>query len=373
MGSAGSQFPRERPLWVMLPLEADPPAMLADMPEAGLAYSYDGKKKAICSQADAILDQLLGPGAEKSNIITYSEDDKQSANSWDCFPQVGAALRGASDTDEGFCVAICQSRGVWGVGVSEKGAARYNAARIALAAQLVIQEEEASNNISLDGKDAMLEVVGAARNASPPQEPVEGMPKKKRLDLQPPKTAASKTKPAANSAAKADPARAMRDKPVWVSVPPEALRSPHLEYMGDTALVISSDGKFHKMYADVDRVIEHILGGPDAASAVEYIDDQDFTVFESDVGPALHEAAFPMECVCVAVHPALTVWAVGVSMKPKTRIQAAKLALAVTVFLQSDPTPEEEDDMRNAFPAFTDCAAAARDAAEAEGITLVTD
>jgi len=148
------------------------------MYESALAFSFEGKKWKLCSQAEDALVRLLGENPE--SCITYSEGNNQVDDSWKRFPDVGAALEWQIPyVRECFCIAACPSRATWAVGVSEIGRNRYQASRIALAIALSLQALDDGFDLDLTDVPSIADFVNHIR-ANDEEQEQEAPPSKRR-------------------------------------------------------------------------------------------------------------------------------------------------------------------------------------------------
>ncbi|CAL1144788.1 unnamed protein product [Cladocopium goreaui] len=149
-----------------------------------------------------------------------------------------------------------------------------------------------------------------------------------------------------------------RDAPHWIyleQMPGE------LQDFGSETLVLASDGaRKGDMYSQAEKALNIMIG--DLASEVQCHDDPNWKKFP-EVGAELKLLAEKKECFTVVISPTRCLWGVGVSMKRPVRQQAAMLALAVQVALQTKEMGEEIPDLSatKAVADFLEGAQAARD------------
>mmetsp|Transcript_26851 Transcript_26851/g.60638 ORF Transcript_26851/g.60638 Transcript_26851/m.60638 type:complete len:481 (+) Transcript_26851:1-1443(+) len=127
------------PLWIELdPLE-EIPSQLEGLPMEALTVSSSVTSGArrpggLLGQADQILAAVMGDEAKE--LIFVDDAD------WKLLPAVGAALKRRKQTEECFTVAISPGRSLWAVGVGMKSKSRWIAVKLAIAAAVVLQQEE---------------------------------------------------------------------------------------------------------------------------------------------------------------------------------------------------------------------------------------
>merc|ERR1719383_999978 len=149
-------LPRNRPFWICLPETDELPEELDGFPFNALVVSSDAKGGAIYSQADKMLESILGENAE-DHIVLYDDFN------WERFPQIGAQLKRIATVEECMTVALCASHSIWAVGVAMKGKSRFAAARAALAAALAVDAVEAGEEVCFDDAPRFERFVDEAR------------------------------------------------------------------------------------------------------------------------------------------------------------------------------------------------------------------
>jgi len=128
---------RDTALWMRL--DEDAPELVACSPEV-LVLATDGSgRKDLYSHADDAVSRMLGDLLQE---VEYLDD-----SDWTKFPAVGQALKKLGEKEECFTVALSQTRSLYGVGVGMKGRNRYAAAKIALAAQVALQQVEIGEDL----------------------------------------------------------------------------------------------------------------------------------------------------------------------------------------------------------------------------------
>lgn len=147
-GSGGTTLPRDEPMWIEIPEDADVPLFLNNMANDAMVVSTDGNKsKGFYGQADRALELLLPSlGVEVGEVeeLVEFQDDPN----WEHFPAIGAQLKRIASAEECICVAVCRTLGVWAVGVGMKAKARYGAAKVALVGAMVVAAAEVGDDIA---------------------------------------------------------------------------------------------------------------------------------------------------------------------------------------------------------------------------------
>jgi len=155
--NGAATLPRDVPLWITLPA-GESPEELEGLPTVALALSTEGKgRKTLYSNADRAVAHLL---EEMAAEVQYFDDFN-----WEQFPQVGAALKSVAAAEECLTLALCSSKEIWAVGVGMQGKNRFAAAKAALAATLILQAEDAGEELDLSEFPVLAEFVQEARNA----------------------------------------------------------------------------------------------------------------------------------------------------------------------------------------------------------------
>jgi hypothetical protein len=122
-------IPRDSPVWIKIPDEELVPEILEGMSPSALAVAYDGaSKKALYSRGAEVLKLLAG----EDKVDLHDDFD------WKKFPSVGAALKRAAEKEECMCLAVCEQRNAWAVGIGSRVQARHSAAKVALATSLAM-------------------------------------------------------------------------------------------------------------------------------------------------------------------------------------------------------------------------------------------
>lgn len=339
------QFPKDILMQVTLRDDLEGPEFLEGFPADGLAFSIEGKKVNLCTQADDILGIFFDDDPEKS--IEYSEQNNQVNDSWERLPEVGEALRDrVPDVGECFCIAKSDAHQLWAVGVSDKGRNRYQASRIALAAVLVSKSLDAGEDVDMAACQSFAAIVDAYRGVRSEEAPAQPPQKKRKT------TVSEVQKPQASEIAEPVPAEPIstlpRDVPLVISFANGEHPMPSgLEGLSESAIVVSSDGKKKAFYSNADKLLTHIAG--EQAADVEYHDDDHWSVFP-EIGSLLKEIAEAEECFCVAVSRDHDLWAVGVGMRAQNRTSAAKIALATALAVNAQDAGDPID--LSEFPQF---------------------
>jgi len=127
---------RETPHWLYVD---QLPEKLQGFSNETLVLASDGSKKAMYTQADKALEAMMGDLAKE---VICDDDPK-----WEKFPEVAEELKLLADQQECFTLAFSPTRCLWGVGVSMKGPARKQAAKLALAVLAALQMAELGEEI----------------------------------------------------------------------------------------------------------------------------------------------------------------------------------------------------------------------------------
>merc|ERR1719510_2542657 len=106
------------------------------MAQAGLgnqayAVAHSKECKEYFSNAHSILSEQV---EDIKAQVTFHDDAD-----WKTIPEVGAAIQAAGMEENGYCVAVAESLGAWGVGLASGWKARETAAKLALAVAISIQ------------------------------------------------------------------------------------------------------------------------------------------------------------------------------------------------------------------------------------------
>lgn len=331
----------------------------------GLAFSFDGKKFAMCGQCDEMIKRLFDD-PDPEGEIEYSEGNQQVDDSWERFPEVGQALVDAFPDagDECFCIAVCRAHNIWAVGVNSKGRNRYHSARIALAVALCRQISEAGGECSYADLPTFAPLVEAPQVTPPSLAALPETPPRKKARLPPAEEAAPKRRaPTVNAKVESGQPTLPRDSPFWITLADDQSMPEELAGLAGVAMALSTERK--SGYGDGDAVLKYVLG--EAAEDVELLDDPDWSKMP-EIGEALHqvEEGIAEECYVVAVSRSSGIWAVGVAMTGKARYGAARVALALSCVLAAEAEGEEvRDDLEARFPAFAAHLVEARAAATA--------
>lgn len=159
-GRAGA-LPRHMPLWIELEPEAAK-GKLRDLQTDAPVLATDGSKQSPFSNADAVLSAIMG---DEGKDVEYHDD-----YDWKKFPAVGSALKKIAPLEECMCVAVCEPRELWAVGVGMKGKDRWAAAKVAIAVAVALQQveilQEPANLKDYPAMEKLLEAAGASRMAA---------------------------------------------------------------------------------------------------------------------------------------------------------------------------------------------------------------
>jgi len=128
---------RDIPHW-MCPVEV-PPQLDSLSPEVLVVAADASAKKSLYSHADVAVKTVLG---DLAGEVEYVDDPN-----WSEFPGIGSALKLLAEKEECFVVAISPSHSLYAVGVAMKGKVRYSAAKVALAAQVALQQVEIGEDL----------------------------------------------------------------------------------------------------------------------------------------------------------------------------------------------------------------------------------
>jgi len=285
----------------------------------GHAIIFDSRLSNITCCASYILSELLGVDDPKEEVEFKHDTD------WTEFPEIGVAILQAGGEENSMCVALCPNLGVWGVGVGGKWQKREVIAKLALSASLIEGHENAAEILEKYPEFAEFCEVPQHRG------------RKRKAPAKQPAAPAQKKAKATPQIAEAQGASFPRDVPIWVKVEDE--QPAELDGLLPEALVVSHDGTKRKaLYGNIDSVLIELVGDPEAD--IEYHDDFNWSRFPA-VGRALKEVSPHEECLCVAVCPSRSLWAVGVGMKGQPRYKAAKVAIAATLLWQASEDGEE--------------------------------
>mmetsp|Transcript_45934 Transcript_45934/g.106799 ORF Transcript_45934/g.106799 Transcript_45934/m.106799 type:complete len:488 (-) Transcript_45934:186-1649(-) len=330
-------FPRDTIVGCALLEDTQVPELLEGLTVDGWAYSFDGKKQGLCSQVDQYLEEVLGG----DDALLYSEGNNQQDDSWEKFPEVGAALRETvPEIDECFCIAVCREAQVWAVGVGAKGRNRYYASRVALAMRLLCAAQEVGEMHDISSYPALEEVfssLGAPAGEEPPT-------KKART------TAFDAAERPARQAARepadgeASEGAMPRDTPFYISLLEDDAVHEKLEGMPLQGLAVATTARPGRLFNKLDDVLSLFV----EEAEIEYLDDPDWSRMP-EVGNAVARVFSKEEQLCVAVCPARNMWAVGLAARGHARWQASKLAIAASLVLQYG---DELDLDLSAFPDF---------------------
>jgi hypothetical protein len=324
------------------------PEFLDGMCESGFAFAFDGSKKKLIQQADEILARFF---EDPDGTIEFSEGNVMVNDSWENYPEVGAALQDAvPGATECFCIAKSAFHTSWAVGVNDNGRNRYYAARIALAMVLVSQCLEQGEEVDLTSVpqfEAALNSCGGVDDAPQQQQHVPQPPQKKQKISNEPPPPRPPREPVARVVSNSS--TLPRDVAFYVHLPEDQPMPDALEGLAPTCIAVSTEGKKKGTYSEAHSILAHLLG--DGLKDVEYLDDVDWKSYP-EVGAALKALATEEECFTIAACASHGIWALGVGMRAKNRQNAAKLALAVSLAIHATNTGEPVD--LSSFPSFQD-------------------
>lgn len=274
--------------------------------------------------------QVLGEEAPEVELIHDAE--------WSIFPEVGDALRAAGTEERALTVATCAARNTWAVGVGGKWKHREAAAKLALALALMPMSENAAEIASeWPGLPALCEAAGVATGLpAAPVKPAQKKQQPKAAVAPPAQRAGGKGVKGATKSSGAKGGGALpRDKPLWLNMAgedaPEKLAAEGMPM--EDVLAICSDGQRGKaLSTQAEEVLKQLVS--DFETDITFHDDPNWAEFEA-VGKVLQKNGGKQECLCIATCPAFGAWAVGAGAKGQCRYNAALLALAATLTIQS--------------------------------------
>uniref|UniRef100_A0A7S4QSC1 Uncharacterized protein n=1 Tax=Alexandrium monilatum TaxID=311494 RepID=A0A7S4QSC1_9DINO len=152
-GTTRGSPPTDTPLLVQLPSSKALKEPLSDLPREGLVVGSHGEcRQDLYDSAEKVLSNLLGDPEADVHIF----DDPN----WEQFPEVAEALyggnkdpafKGPRSIEEQLMVAVCTPAGLWAAGFGAKYKSREQAAKVALAATLVMRSSDAGEVPDLSG------------------------------------------------------------------------------------------------------------------------------------------------------------------------------------------------------------------------------
>lgn len=175
LSGGGSGLPRDMAFFTQFPEGVEPDAKVEAIPlDLILVVSTEGtRKKGLYNQAPAAIARILA-----AESLTGNEEDDKAAlaategdveyhddANWAEFPNVGKALKQVAPVEECLTVAVCEKKGIWAVGVGNKGKSRWAAVRLAMAAALAVQALEAGEEVDLSDFSGLSEFVSEAMEA----------------------------------------------------------------------------------------------------------------------------------------------------------------------------------------------------------------
>lgn len=326
--------------WITLAHDA--PLVNEGYPEIAPALASDVGMQELLSHSGSMLQDFVGDVAAD---VTLSDDGE-----WKTFPEVGEVMTLEGFQEVPMCIAACVSQCRWAVGLGSKWKQRENAAKLALCVALAADHPEAER-LATEWPDLFKFCEEYMLDPDVP---------KKRFSADSPLEITEQEKPVKEEADEMDEPDAEpkakkkktwvddgtslpRHKPLWLKLPDSEPAPDQLEGLPAVALVCSTDGKAGGgLYSQADEALNKFV--PEAATEVEYLDDFEWKNFPA-VGMALKELAEKEECMCLAVCPSRGLWAVGVGMKGKERLRAAKAAIAGSLALQGAELDTELPDL----------------------------
>lgn len=153
-----ASFPRDVPLWTRVPSSKQMPLEVRTCRREVLVFSTEMKGNlGLIKSADEALDRLA---VNVATDVEYFDDPD-----WTVFPTVADIVRSLGQREECLCVAVCQSRGAWGIGISNKKRNRTVAAKVALVGTLVMESQEDGYNDDSEYPVPVISFVQEARAA----------------------------------------------------------------------------------------------------------------------------------------------------------------------------------------------------------------
>merc|ERR1712039_625151 len=88
------------------------PELIEGLPDTAIAFSYDGKQKSMLAQTEEVLSHFMGADSANDVGMKFSEGNTQTQDSWEKFPEVGAAIKETNPTNECFCIVAAPDHGM---------------------------------------------------------------------------------------------------------------------------------------------------------------------------------------------------------------------------------------------------------------------
>jgi len=381
--------------WLELSFE-DPLVAERGLPHVAPALAYSPENGTLLTQANWILEDLIG-GSLDDNLELHHDEN------WTEFVGTGIALQLVGAPEYSFCVAVCPSKELWGVGIAKKWKQREAAAKLALCVALTWNigddfDMVASKHVdfaSFCEAEGYVRPGGASRTKrrrrlyggphidwgqteplsenliaaleraaqAKPNQAVDGQEESvptpmdtfgaslgsssgrmqsKWAKSEPAEEALNSSAPVKHEAGEGDmPAEVPKDVALWMQVPLSSELPPALEHLPREAPVLSTDCTRRKaLYSKIDEALKAM--NIDTDTEIEYHDDPEWHTFPS-IGEELKKLGQAEECMGLAVCLSRAVWAVGVGSKWRSRNMAAKAALVAAIVLQGEEMAEEFD------------------------------
>jgi len=163
---------RDKPLWISVDGGGDassglPQILLGGYSTMALAVSTDGyRRKGMIFKTASALEAIV-PNSDKE-VVFYDDP------SFNKHPSVAAAVKRVLGVEECMTICIYPKAKLWAVGLGFLGTSRYAAAKVALAATILLSRDDAAagpGEVSLkddfEGVEALREFVEEARTCRP--------------------------------------------------------------------------------------------------------------------------------------------------------------------------------------------------------------
>ncbi|CAK0862574.1 unnamed protein product [Prorocentrum cordatum] len=297
-----SVTPAEKPvpfvLGILLTQESQ--LTLNGYPPDAPALVYDKSMSETFNIANVILPELV-TNMTTDVVLNHDAD-------WQNYPEVGKAVVAAGGEENCICVAICPSRGKWGVGLGGGWKTREAAAKLALSVALA--QGHAKYQMICQ---AFPEFDKLCRGECSPQ----ALPGSSRRG--------------GNGAAPA-PTTAYGPAPVtkWITLTEKSAITS--EGYGHEAPVVLHSKDFQELFSSSHHMLTELIGN--VAGNVKMTHDADWSIFP-EVARATKAAGCEDQCMCIATCPDHSAWAVGLGSGWKTRETAAKIALCVALTMNA--------------------------------------
>jgi len=319
--------PLPPPLWIRL--EEPLPDLLTGLISEALVLQMP-QDCSLMGIAQNLLRDVLGDVASEVQLLHDAQHEELA--------QATEIVNNAIGDATWSCIAVSPSHARWAVGVAGKRKRREAAAKLALCATLA---PEADNYSELAGQwpefAELCEQV-AANAGKPPQQTMKVKAEIKAEIVQESRRRPSYTVRNEELRVSPDILAMPAHLPMWTRIPDDEEMPSPISMCLREVLVVRCEGNGRRnLYSEVDAVLDHLgvkIDGDD--DEVEFHDDADWDKYP-EVGKALKLLGEKEECMTIAVSPSRGVWAVGVGMKSKNRFAAAKVAIAASMVMQTDP------------------------------------